>query len=182
MAEQLNQQALLKCLQIAKIAGCPQEQVKRFIEIGHIPFPWQWEFHAAAREADHADGPVDIGAGGARGPGKSHAVLAQAALDDCQRVANLKILFIRQTGVAAQESFDDLVLKVLYGRIAYKKTSNVLKLGDGCRILMGGFKDENDIDKYIGIEYDIIIVEEINQLTEEKYTKLRGSLRTSKPN
>ena len=40
----------------------------------------------------------------------------------------------------------------------------------------------SDLDKYIGIEYDFIIVEELNQLTEDKYTKLRGSLRTSKPN
>lgn len=57
----------------------------------------------------------------------------------------------------------------------------MLKVGKGSRIILGGFKDAKDIDKYVGIEYDIIIVEELNQLTEEKYTKLRGSLRTSKP-
>jgi hypothetical protein len=70
--------------------------------------------------------------------------------------------------------------KVLRGRISYKKTGASLVFANKSKILLGGFKDENDIDKYIGIEYDIIIVEELNQLTEEKYAKLRGSLRTSK--
>ncbi|MBU1092557.1 phage terminase large subunit [Patescibacteria group bacterium] len=173
---------LLKCLETAKAFGSPVDQVKNFVEHGHIPFPWQWEFHSIARQADKSDGPVDIGVGGARGPGKSHAVLAQAGLDDCQRVRGLKGLFLRQTGIAAQESFDDLVEKVLRGRIEYKKTGSLLRFDNDSKILLGGFRVENDIDKYVGIEYDFIIVEELNQLTEEKYTKLRGSLRTSKPN
>lgn len=178
----LNQTALLNCLRVAKEAGVPRDQANQFISHGHIPLPWQWDFHAVARQADNPDGPVDIGLGGARGPGKSHAVLAQAGLDDCQRVPGLKGLFLRQTGIAAQESFDDLVMKVIQGRAAFKKTGAMLSFPNGSRILLGGFRDEKDIDKYIGIEYDFIIVEELNQLTEEKYTKLRGSLRTSKPN
>lgn len=180
--QSLNQKALLNCFSIAKAVGVSREQAEALINRGHIPLPWQWEFHAAARQADLPNGPVDIGAGGARGPGKSHAVLAQVALDDCQRVEGLKGLFLRQTGNKAQESFDDLVIKVLRGRVKYTKTGSVLRLGKGCRILLGGFQYEKDIDKYIGIEYDFIIVEELNQITEEKYTKLRGSLRTSKPN
>jgi PBSX family phage terminase large subunit len=170
------------CIQTAKSSGCPRDQVKRFLESGYIPYPWQWQFHSAARQADFQGGPVDIGLGGARGPGKSHAVLSQCALDDCQRVPRLKGLFLRQTGTAAKESFDDLVEKVLLGHIPYNKSQFVLSFANGSRIILGGFKDENDIDKYVGIEYDFIIVEELNQLTEEKYNKLRGSLRTSKPN
>lgn len=163
--------------------GSPMDQVERLVLVSHYsPYPWQWAFHAAAREADHEGGPVDIGLGGARGPGKSHAVLSQAALDDCQRCPGLKILFLRQTGVSAQESFDDLITKAVRGRAEYHKTKNALKFPNGSRVLLGGFKDEGDIDKYIGIEYDVIIVEELTQLTKEKYDKLRGSLRTSKPN
>jgi len=175
-------EALEKCLKIAHDFGVPEDQAQRFLNFGYVPLPWQWEFHSIARQADKADGPVDIGAGGARGPGKSHMVLSQVALDDCQRVDNLKVLFLRQTGVAAKESFDDLIEKVVVGHISYERTGATLKVGNGSRIVLGGFKDANDIDKYIGIEYDIIIVEELNQLTSEKYEKLRGSLRTSKPN
>lgn len=177
-----TQQALERCIQTAHQAGAPREQVERFVESSYFPYPWQWKFHATARAADKDGGPVDIGTGGARGPGKSHAVLSQVALDDCQRIKRLKCLFLRQTGIAAQESFEDLVDKVVHGHTEYKKTGSSLYFPNGSRILLGGFKDERDIDKYIGIEYDIIIVEELNQLTEDKYTKLRGSLRTSKPN
>lgn len=180
--QSLNQRALLNCFLTAKDAGVSREQAGALVSRGHIPLPWQWEFHAAAREADKPDGPVDVGAGGARGPGKSHVVLAQATLDDCQRVPGLKGLFLRQTGIAAQESFDDLIEKVVRGRVAYKKTGSTLSFPNGSRILLGGFQYEKDIDKYIGIEYDFIIIEEVNQITEEKYTKLRGSLRTSKSN
>lgn len=169
------------CLLTAKQAGSPRDQVEQFLNHLYIPLPWQWQFHATARLADQDNGPVDIGTGGARGPGKSHAVLSQVGLDDCQRIPGLKGLFLRQTGLAAKESFDDLVDKVLRGRIPYEKSGNVLRFANDSRIVLGGFQDASDIDKYIGIEYDFIIVEELNQLTEDKYTKLRGSLRTSKP-
>ena len=172
---------LQKCINKGQESGCPKDQVERLIKSAYIPLAWQWEFHAMARRADLPDGPVDIGTGGARGPGKSHAVLSQVALDDCQRVPGLKCLFLRQTGISAKESFDDLIDKVVSGHVPFEKLSGVLKFPNRSKIILGGFKDEKDIDKYIGIEYDIIIVEELNQLTEEKYTKLRGSLRTSKP-
>lgn len=173
---------LEECLKTANEAGVPQDQAEQFISYSYIPLPWQWQFHAQARKADQENGPVDIGVGGARGPGKSHAVLSQVALDDCQRVEGLKVLFLRQTGVAAKESFDDLIEKVVIGHVPYERVGSTLKVGKRGRVVLGGFKDANDIDKYIGIEYDIIIVEELNQLTLEKYTKLRGSLRTSKTN
>ncbi len=180
--DQLNPLLLQRCIQTAKDAGSPRDQVEQFIQSKYIPLPWQWEFHAQARQADNDNGPVDIGLGGARGPGKSHAVLSQAALDDCQRIPNLKGLFLRQTGIAAKESFDDLVTKVLLGHIPFVRSSSLLRFTNNSRIILGGFHDEKDVDKYIGIEYDFIIVEELNQLTKEKYEKLRGSLRTSKDN
>lgn len=180
--EKATEERLERLLKTAVRVGCPRDQMMLLLEAGYVPYPWQLRFHAAAREADKENGPVDIGVGGARGPGKSHAVLSQVALDDCQRMPGLKVLFLRQTGNAAQESFDDLINKTVRGRIGYRKTKNSMHLPNGSRILLGGFNDERDIDKYIGIEYDVIIVEELNQLTGEKYTKLRGSLRTSKPN
>ncbi len=180
----MNSEILLeRCVENALVAGSPYDQVQYLVQdAAYIPYPWQWKFHAAAREADYVGGPTEIGLGGARGPGKSHAVLSQTALDDCQRVDGLKCLYLRQTGTAAQESFDDLITKAIKGRADYRKSKNSLKFPNGSRVILGGFKDERDIDKYIGIEYDIIIIEELTQITEEKYNKLRGSLRTSKPN
>lgn len=177
-----EEKQLERCLSIAKQSGVPKDQAEKFINALYIPLPWQWRFHAAAREADGAFGPVLIGCGGARGPGKSHAVLSQIGIDDCARIPGLKVLFLRQTGKAAKESFEDLIEKTLKGKVAYTYKAGMLKFPNGSRVLLGGFKDDKDIDKYVGIEYDLIAVEEINQLTEEKVEKLRGSLRSSKEN
>lgn len=180
-------------------AGCPDNQISRLLNRGYIPLPWQWRFHAAARLADvrcvkHATdptarfepgcgcGPVEIGCGGARGPGKSHAVFSQVSFDDCQRVDDLKVLFLRKTAGSAKESFQDLIDKVIRSRIPFVRNNNVITFENRSRILLGGFHNEDDIDKYIGVEYDVIVIEELNQLTLEKLDKLLGSLRTSKPN
>jgi len=177
-----NLKPLEKLLQTAKDLGCPREQVERFLASQYVPYPWQWKLHAAARQADLKDGPTKIGVGGARGPGKSHGIFAQVTIDDSQRVPNLKGLFLRQTGKAAKESMEDLVVKVLSGNIEFELASGVIRFPNGSRVVLGGFKDEKDIDKYVGIEYDWIAVEEINQLTETKVKMLLGSMRTTKTN
>lgn len=179
---EINEDQLVRYFETARDSDVPKDQVKGFVEHGYIAYPWQLLFHAAAREADADNGPTQIGLGGARGPGKSHAVMAQVGIDDCLRVPNLKGLFLRQTGKAAKESFEDVIQKVLSLGVDYKITNNTLIFPNGSRVLLGGFYTERDIDKYVGIEYDFIAIEELNQLTQEKYTKLRGSLRTSKPN
>lgn len=172
----------MTCLSVAQKAGSPKDQASNFISNGYVPLPWQWEFHAAARAADDSEGPTEIGCGGARGPGKSHAIFAQTALDDCQRTPGLKALFIRKTAISAKESFGDLIERVLQGKVQYDVSNNVISFPNKSRILLGGFHSEDDIDKYVGVEYDLIVIEELNQLTEDKYEKLRGSLRTSKLN
>lgn len=162
--------------------GMPKDQLELFVKYQYVPLRWQMIFHKVARDADSDGGPVDIGVGGARGPGKSHGVFAQVTLDDCQRIKGLKGLFLRQTGKAAKESFEDLIESVLKRRIEYNYNSSngMIKFSNGSRVLLGGFDNEDDIDKYVGIQYDLMAVEELNQLTEEKVIKLKGSLRTAK--
>lgn len=171
----------LEFLKRAGEAGMPQEQSTHFLECDYLPLPWSLGFHAAAREADHGNGPVMIGAGGARGPGKSHGIMAQAGLDDCWRAPGLKVLFLRRVLKSAAESFDDLIRKVfgsvervaLAGRVEFPAWND-------SRILIGGYKDERDIDKFLGIEYDTIVIEEGTQISGERREKIRGSLRTSR--
>lgn len=194
---QEQERKLIACARMGADEGSPIDQQRAFLNRTYFPLPWQWGFHAAAREADircetHtvdpntpfsgdcACGPVEVCAGGARGPGKSHAVFGQVALDDCQRVPGLKVLFLRKTGKSAQESFQDLIDKVISGNVAFRRNKNVIIFPNKSRILLGGFNNEDDIDKYVGVEYDVIVIEELNQLTLEKLEKLKGSLRTSK--
>ena len=177
-------EAVNEFIKAAKDSGVAKDQLLNFLEAGYTPLRWQLRFHGIARLADLPNGPTDIGVGGARGPGKSHGVFAQVTLDDCQRVPGLKGLFLRQTGKSADESFQDLVDSVLLGRIQYKYNSSngILQFPNGSKVILGGFEDEKDIDKYIGIQYGVMAVEERNQLAGEKILKLHGSLRTVKPN
>lgn len=160
---------------------CPRLQLKNFISAGYVPQPKQLHFHATARLCDLPDGPSQIGFGGARGPGKSHASFAQLALDDCRRVPGLKALYIRRSAKQAREQFDDLrrtVLKNVPHR--YISSEGLLIFPNGSRIVIGHFRTENDVDQYLGLEYDVILVEEATTLSDTKYKALRDSNRTSK--
>lgn len=164
----------------AKAAGMIRDQVDRFNRAGYAILPQMMPFHVDARAADKPDGPDEIAMGGSRGPGKSHASMAQVGLDDCQRMPGLKVLFLRKVMKSAAESLDDLTRKVFMFQ-PHTFTADGVEFPNGSRILIGGYKDVRDIDKYLGIEYDVIVIEEATQLTEEKKEKIRGSLRSSKP-
>ena len=129
---------------------CSPQQLENFISAGYFPQPRQLQFHAAARLCDLPDGPTQIGFGGARGPGKSHAALAQTALDDCRRFPDLKVLFIRryaQTGPrTVRRPPPHTVLRNVPHR--YIKSEGLLIFPNGSRISVGHIRTENDIDQY----------------------------------
>ncbi len=166
----------------AHAAGCPQAQVVNFLDAHYVPQPKQLALHAAARLCDQEDGPDQIGFGGARGPGKSHAVFAQIALDDARRFQECKILYLRKVGKQAREQFGDMARRILSG-IKYSGPGNagVVQIWQGSQIFVGHFNNESDVDKYLGMEYDIIAIEEATMLSSAKYKTLRDSNRTSKP-
>ena len=166
---------------LAQEAGCPQDQIRRFIEAGYIAYPVMLKFHAAARKADRNGQADELALGGSRGPGKSHAIMAQVGLDDCQRMPGLKVLFLRKIQKSAAESLEDLTIRV-FRFTPHELTANRVTFPNGSRILLGGYKDERDIEKYLGIEYDVIVLEEATQITENKKDKIKGSLRSSKSN
>lgn len=97
--------AIIKFVKTAKEAGLPKESLDRFLAAGYVPQPRQMEFHAAAREADHNEELNEIGYGGARGGGKTHCVFAGAALDDCQKFAELNGLFLRKKSRVGRGKF-----------------------------------------------------------------------------
>ena len=138
---------------------------------------------AAARLCDEPDGPTAAGYGGARGGGKSHWLLAQMGVDDCQRVAGLKCLLLRKVGKANLEHFEDLRRK-LFNQLPHEFSAfrGVLTFANGSRIIAGHFQNEKDIDAYLGLEYDIIGIEEATTLTSRKYQDITTCCRTSKPN
>ena len=169
-------------VQAAHAAGCPRDQLVNWLHAGVVLQERQLDASAAARLCDGDGGPTEIGMGGARGGGKSHWMLAQIAVDDCQRYAGLKCLLLRKVGRALKEGFEDLLRRAL-GALEHTYTSsrNRLTFPNGSSIVLGHFQRESDIDAYLGLEYDVIGVEEATTLSAAKVKAIRTCNRTSKP-
>jgi hypothetical protein len=170
-------------LRLAAAAGCSEEQIRNFIAAELLLQERQLVASAAARECDKRDGPTAVGYGGARGGGKSHWLLAQMGADDCQRVPGLKCLLLRKVGKANTEHFEDLRQK-LFMNLEHEFTAyrGVLTFANGSRIIAGHFQAEKDIDAYLGLEYDVIGIEEATTLSSRKHSDIMTCCRTSKPN
>lgn len=171
----------LPVIEAAKSAGCPWDQTENFIKAKVVLQPRQLLASAAARACDEVNGPVEVGFGGARGGGKSFWVLSQTAVDDCQRFPGLKVLWLRKVGKANLEQLQDLrkhVLRVVQHEFVTHR--GVLNFPNGSMIITGHFQNENDIDAYLGLEYDIIVIEEATTLSERKYRDIKTCNRSSK--
>ena len=168
---------------VGRRAGCPKEQMDRFQLADVVLQERQLAASAAARLCDAPDGPTAIGYGGGRGGGKSHWLLAQMGADDCQRVPDLKCLLLRKVGKANLEHFEDLRRK-LFTKLGHEFSAfrGVLTFDNGSRIIAGHFQNEKDIDAYLGLEYDIIGIEEATTLTHRKFQDITTCCRSSKPN
>jgi hypothetical protein len=174
---------LERYLAAGRDAGCSPEQMKNFVAAGVILQPRQLAASAAARLCDREGGPTAVGYGGARGGGKSHWLLAQMGADDCQRVPGLKCLLLRKVGKANMEHFEDLRRRLFVGmKHEFSAYRGVLKFANGSRIIAGHFQSESDIDAYLGLEYDVIGIEEATTLSSRKHQDISTCSRTSKPN
>jgi hypothetical protein len=168
-------------LTAARAAGCPEDQMENFLRAEILLQSRQMEASAAARLCDAPDGPTAIGYGGARGGGKSHWLLAQMGADDCQRVPGLKCLLLRKVGKANMEHFEDLRKRLFHGlKHEFAAYRGVLTFANGSRIIAGHFQAEKDIDAYLGLEYDVVGIEEATTLTSRKYQDISTCCRSSK--
>ena len=166
----------------ALAAGCPLDQMQNFIGAGVVLQPRQLAASAAARLCDLPGGPTAVGFGGARGGGKSFWLVAQMGLDDCQRFPGLKCLLLRKVGKSNLENFEDLRRR-LFPRLPHDWAASraTLTFANGSRIIAGHFQCEKDIDAYLGLEYDVIGIEEATTLTSRKYHDIITCNRTSRP-
>jgi hypothetical protein len=95
----------------------------------------------------------------------------------------LKCLLLRKVGKANLEHFEDLRRK-LFANLGHEFSAfrGILTFRNGSRIIAGHFQNEKDIDAYLGLEYDVIGIEEATTLTARKYQDITTCCRTSKPN
>lgn len=166
----------------AKAAGCPREQVRNFLKARIVLQPKQLRASAAARLCDHEGGPTKVGFGGSRGSAKSHWGIAQVVADDCTRQPGLKGLYLRKVGKSGREAVQDLRRQVLHSvPHEYKVQEGRLVLPNGSSVILGHFQSEKDVDNYLGLEYDVTLVEEATQLSASKIKDIGTCVRSSKP-
>ena len=72
----------------------------------------------------------------------------------------------------------------LFGSLRHEFSAHrgVLTFANGLRIIAGHFQAEKDIDAYLGLEYDVIGIEEATTLSSRKHQDISTCCRTSKPN
>lgn len=157
----------------------PKDSLLRFLNAGYYPQPIQVLFHVLARKADKDDSFSEIGFGGARGGSKTHSVFAGTMIDDCQLYPELNVLFLRKKAGSATESIDVLTRKILK-RVKHKQVHGLITLPNGSRMRIGHFQYERDIDQYLSLEYDCIIIEQAEQLTPAKLVDIGTVNRTSR--
>jgi hypothetical protein len=178
-----SKEKLTRFFALGRQHGCPRDQLLNFSNAGIILHDRQLAASAAARLCDQPNGPKAIGYGGARGGGKTHWLLAQLGADDCQRVPGLKCLLLRKVGKANLENFEPLSRR-LFARLPhdFNVSRGLLVFENGSQISLGHYQCEKDIDTYLGLEYDVIGIEEATQLTRRKYEDISTCCRTSKSN
>lgn len=176
-----SQEKLKLFFQLGVQRGCPRDQLLNFSNAGLILQERQLAASAAARLCDRPDGPKAVGYGGARGGGKTHWLLAQLGADDCQRVPGLKCLLLRKVGKSNLENFESLRQR-LFKRLPHEfnVSRGQLVFPNGSQIILGHYQCEKDIDAYLGLEYDVIGIEEATQLTRRKYEDISTCCRTGK--
>lgn len=138
------------------------------------------QFHGYARLADTLGELEDIGYGGARGGGKTHCGFAQIAIDDCQKWENLSVLFLREKAGSAEESMQKLCTRIL-PRVPHRPTRSIIYFPNGSSIKIGHFQYEKDINQYLSLEYDVIFMEQAEQLSQSKIEEIKTVNRTSIP-
>lgn len=107
--------------------------------------------------------------------------MAQVVCDDCQRYPGLKALYLRKVGKAGREAIQDLRYDVLHSvPHEYKLQEGVLVFPNGSRVVLGHYQNDRDIDNYLGLQYDAVLIEESTQLSSRKVQDIRTCVRTSK--
>lgn len=124
--------------------------------------------------------------GGAQGGGKSHACRMEAFRTN-QMLPNLKGLVMRRTRGEAIKNFvnpilDETRVEMPDGTskryLKWKSSQNQIIFPNGSTIDIGFCETADDVEKYRGLEYDWICIEELTQWEFDWWRKIMTALRT----
>ena len=159
--------------------GLPEEMAERFLPHYYLPQRMQVNWHRLT-ESCQKEGVRLIGNGGTRGSGKTTATFAQVSLYDCQKYPGLTCLYVRRVMKSAADSFQQMTASILSDYEGARISNDRISFPNGSNITIAGVKDPKDVDKYVGLNFELMVIEEANQIDEERIVKLLGSLRSGR--
>lgn len=114
--------------------------------------------------------------GGARGGGKSWAVRDKSKRL-CLRYPGIKVLIVRRTYPELVNNHINILRGELAGVARYNKTDKVFTFDNGSTIAFGYCASEGDVDRYQGLEVDVLCVDEATMIPEESLRKITACVR-----
>jgi hypothetical protein len=125
--------------------------------------------------------------GGARGPGKTDAGIIWLLGTPIDEENHIYIDHPRYRALILRRDYNDLSdwidrAQYLYRRYGALMVGNpaVIRWPSGAKFRLGHLKDKRSYEKYLGHEYQRVLIEELTQIGEEKhYINILGSVRST---
>ena len=156
-----------------------RDMAAAFLPHFYIPQPAQIRWHKLTEDVERS-GVRLIGNGGSRGSGKTTATFAQLCLYDCQRWPGINCLYLRLVKNSAKDSFSQMTQAILGDYEGVSITNEGIHFPNGSNITIAGVRDPKDVDKYVGLNFEEMVIEEANQIDEDRLKRIQGSLRTGR--
>lgn len=112
-----------------------------------------------------------VGFGGARGGGKSWAVRAKAKLL-ALAYPGIKIMIVRSTYREVIANHANFLISELAGIARYNATDKVFRFSNGSTIQLGFCHVDRDVEKFQGLEVDVLFLDEATNIRQEWIEKI----------
>lgn len=115
--------------------------------------------------------------GGAAGGGKSRMARAEAVLN-CLRVPGMRAIIFRRTFPDLERSVVEPLLQEIPRELGrYNSTKHLFRFFNGSILELGHLQRRDDLMKYQGAEYSLIVFEEATHFVYEMFDYMRSRLR-----
>ena len=114
--------------------------------------------------------------GGARGGGKSWAVRVKALLLALS-YPGIKIMIIRKTKGELWSNHIRELIRMTAGMASYHETKSELRFPSGSIISFHYLRNASDLERFQGIEADVVFIDEATQFPAEAFERIKASVR-----
>ncbi len=135
--------------------------------------------HKGPQTLAHATNVDELLYGGAAGGGKSRFMRADM-FQFCMMVPGGRAIIFRRTFPdLARSVIDPLLQEIPVGLGRYNRSDHMWRFNNGSVLELGHLRNESDLLKYQGAEYQKIGFEELTHFTEQQYTYMLSRLRSA---